>query len=195
MNTTVIAKALVIAAAVGACLFLSGGALAAAGDDPAGEFKDLLYRFMNFGLLVVLLAVAARKVNVKAFFAARREGIRERLKILEEQKEAADLRCRELEAALEAFESERVCIVQKFRAEGEAERDRIIAEARETAREILSQADMAVRREIRNAERLLRGELTDSVAAKAQELIAGAMTDKDQEFLVDEFIKRVERLH
>jgi F0F1-type ATP synthase membrane subunit b/b' len=41
----------------------------------------------------------------------------------------------------------------------------------------------------------LRSELADSVAEQAEKLIAGSITDKDQDLLVDEFIKRVERLH
>jgi F-type H+-transporting ATPase subunit b len=196
MNTGIVFKVLVVVAlALGACVLMSGGALAAEGHDSGGELKDLMYRFINFALLVIVLVLAFKKASVKDFFAARREGIAARLESLKKQKEAAEMRCRELEAELAAFESERAAILHRFRAEGEAERDRIIAEANEKADQILLQADMTIKREVKNAEARLRSELADSVAARAQELVAGAITEKDQDFLVDEFIKKVERLH
>jgi len=187
---------MVAAVALGLCLLTGyGPAAAAAGPDSTGEVKDLLYRFINFGLLVIVLVVVVRKARVKDFFEARKKSIRDRIESLEKQKDAAEARCSELEVALAAFESERAGIIQRFRAEGEAEKGRIIAEANEKARQILLQADAAVQREIKNAEGRLMGELAESVAEKAGKLIAVAVTERDQEFLVDEFIKKVERLH
>jgi F-type H+-transporting ATPase subunit b len=186
----------VSAAAVVFFVFVACGTVfAAGGNDSAGELKDLLYRFINFALLVIILAVALKKAPVKEFFETRKKQIKENLESLEIQKENAEKRCRELEAELAAFESERAGIIERFRAEGEAEKERIIAEAHEKARHILLQADAAVKREFKNVEARLRSELADSVAEQAQELIAGSITDKDQDLLVDEFIKRVERLH
>lgn len=196
MTRSAFFRTLIVLLAVAAfCLSAAEWVLAAEGYDSKEELKDLFYRFLNFGVLVVILVVAAKKVGIKRVFAARSEGIRERLETLQKQKEAAEKRCSEVEAALEAFQSEKAAILQRFRAEGEAEKERIIAEAREKARQILLQAEMAVKREVRSAENLLRAELVDFVAAKAGELIAGAMTDKDQDFLVEEFIKKVEKLH
>ncbi len=186
----------VSAAAVAVFVFAAyGTVLAAGGDDSAGELKDLLYRFINFALLVIVLAVVLKKAPVKDFFETRKKQIKENLERLEIQKENAEKRCRELEAELAAFESERAGIIERFRAEGEAEKERIIAEAHEKARHILLQADAAIKREVKNVEARLRAELADSVAEKAEKLIAGSITDKDQDLLVNEFIKRVERLH
>ncbi|HDR14854.1 MAG TPA: ATP synthase F0 subunit B [Desulfobacteraceae bacterium] len=182
------AAALIVLAACGA-------ALAAGGHDSSGELKDLLYRFINFALLVIVLVIVVKKAPLKDFFETRKKQIKKNLESLERQKEEAEKRCRELEAELAAFESERAGIIERFRAEGEAEKDRIISEAHEKARQILLQADAAVKREVKNVEARLRAELADSVAEKAEKLIAGSITDKDQDLLVNEFIERVERLH
>lgn len=185
----------VSAAAVIFVLAACGTALAAGGHDSAGELKDLIYRFLNFALLVIVLAVALKKAPVKQFFETRKKQIKENIEHLEIQKENAEKRCRELEAELAAFELERAGIIQRLRAEGEAEKERIIAEAREKARHILLQADASIKREVKNVETRLRADLADSVAEKAGKLIAGSITDRDQDLLVDEFIKKVERLH
>jgi F-type H+-transporting ATPase subunit b len=186
----------VTAGAVAVFIFAAcGTVLAAGGHDSSGELKDLLYRFINFALLVIVLAVALKKAPVKDFFETRKKQIKENLERLEIQKENAEKRCRELEAELAAFEAERSGIIERFKAEGEAEKERIIAEAHEKARHILLQADAAIKREVKNVEARLRSELADSVAEQAEKLIAGSITDKDQDLLVDEFIKRVERLH
>jgi len=187
--------ALIAGAVTGLCVFFAPVVLAAGGLDPDGEVRDLMYRILNFGVLLIILIFAARKFKLKDFFTSRSEGIKSRLATLQQQKEEAEKRCGELEAALAGFQSERDEIIRKFRAEGEAERDRIIADATEKAHQILAQADMTIRRELKNTEDRLRSELAGSVEAMARELIAETMTDKDQEFLVDEFIKRVERLH
>jgi F-type H+-transporting ATPase subunit b len=186
---------MVLAAAVGFVLVAYGTVLAAGGHDSAGELKDLIYRFMNFALLVIVLAVALKKAPVKQFFENRKKQIKENLEHLEIQKENAEERCRKLEAELAAFESERAGIIERLRVEGEAEKERIIAEAREKARHILLQADAAIKREVKNAEARLRADLADSVAEKAGKLIAASITDRDQDLLVDEFIQKVERLH
>ncbi len=64
----------ITAAALGIGIFAAcGTVLAAEAGDSGGELKDLLYRFINFGLLVIVLVVAVKKAPVKDFFEARKK--------------------------------------------------------------------------------------------------------------------------
>ncbi len=180
----------VLPLAVGA----AGGAAEGGGRDE-GALADLLYRFMNFALLVVILVVVIRKAPVKSFFENRRTEIAEKMAALKRGKEEAEQRFRELEEKLKSFEAQREAILEEYRAEGRKEKERIIAEAQERARQLLAQADLTIEREIQAARERLRREVVDVAAQQAQRIIAEQMKDSDQEYLVSEFIEKVEKLN
>ena len=161
----------------------------------SGQKMDLLYRIINFTLLVIVLVVVIRKTSVKDFFAARREEIEQRFKQLKADRDAAEKRYAELEKSLEDFEKEKAEILIQFKADGAKEREKIIAEARERASQILAQADQTIEREIEGARNRLRREVVDIAAERARELIAGNIQDSDQDHLVTEFIEKVEKLN
>jgi len=154
-----------------------------------------MYRLLNFGLLVVILVVILKKVNIGEFFSKRKEDIREKLETLQKEKDEAETRCQSLEKKLKEFEVQRKEILEQFKAEGAKEKEKIIVEARERAVQILTQADLTIEREIQGAKDTLRKEMVDLAAVNAQNIIAKEMTDKDQDFLVDEFIESVRKLH
>ncbi len=173
--------------------FASGGGEAAGGGN--AHLWDLLYRVINFGLLVIILFVVIKKVPMKDFFSNRREEIRKRLDELKREREASESRYREIEKRLKEFEIKRAEIIEQFKADGAAEKERIMAEAKERASQILAHADLTIEREIQAARDRLRQELVDMAADKAQDIIANNIKDSDQEHLVREFIERVEKLH
>ncbi|RLB44351.1 MAG: ATP synthase F0 subunit B [Deltaproteobacteria bacterium] len=167
----------------------------AASHEGGGATKDLIARFINFGLMVIILFVVIRKSSMKDFFSARRESIRKKLDELKQGKELAEKKVRELEQQLKAFEEEKKQILEQYKAEGLAEKERIIKEAKERAEQILQQAEFTIQRELEAARARLREEVAELAAKKAEEIISNQITDKDQEHLVSEFIERVEKLH
>ena len=108
---------------------------------------------------------------------------------------AAEGRYRELEEELKAFETKKKEIIQQFEAEGIAEKERIIAEAEERAKQILEQAGLTIQREIQAAKDRLTAEMVEAAAQRAQGIIEKEIKDIDQDQLVNEFIERVEKLH
>jgi len=185
--------------AAAAFFVLATAALGAEGGhesvDRSGDLLDLLYRFINFALLVVILFWALKKANLKAFFAARREDIRRRLEDLREGKEDAEKGYQEMEARLKAFQEERGRILEQFKKEGLAEKERIVGEARERVKQIVEQAELTIRQEIQTARDRLKEEMVVLAANRAQEIISKEMTDTDQDLLVDDFIERVGKIH
>ena len=156
---------------------------------------DLGYRFLNFALLVVILFVVIRKTAIKDFFSARRDEIRKRFDNLRQERDATESRYKELEKKIKEFEIEKKRIIEEFRDEGVAEKEKIIAEAKQRAKQILAQADMTIEQEIKTARDRLKQEVLDLAAQKAQEIVAKEINDSDQDQLVDEFIEKVEKLH
>lgn len=136
-----------------------------------------------------------RKSGVKDFFSARREEISKKFEDLKEKRDATEGRYRELEAELKAFETKKKEIIQQFEAEGIAEKERIIAEAEERAKQILEQAGLTIQREIQAAKDRLTAEMVEAAAQRAQGIIKKKIKDSDQDQLVNEFIERVENLH
>ncbi|MFN3534975.1 MAG: ATPase [Desulfatiglandales bacterium] len=172
-------------------------ALAAEGGASHGpsEWADLLYRILNFGLMVVILVLVLRKSAIKSFFANRREELERRLVTLQKEKEEAERGYRELEAKLKEMEKSKGEIIEEFRREGEIEKEKIISKARERANYMLSQAEATIQRELQSAKERLMAEVMAMAAKKAEELLRKNIKDKDQDNLIEDFIQKVGRLH
>ena len=177
------------------CVLFYGFALAegvqAHGQDRSGDIKDLIYRYINFALLVIILYVVLKKVGIKQFFLSRSEEIRKKLEELKNGKEEAEIKYRELERRLQEFEEKKKEIVDRFKAEGLAEKERILNEARSRAKQILEQAETTIQQEIHAARDRLKGDVLALATRQAEEIIAREMTEKDQDRLVTDFIERV----
>lgn len=179
-----------------ASVLLSSFALAAGGGaDRSADLVDLLYRFINFTLMVVILFIVLRKVPLKEYFSSRIEGIRKELEDLKKQREAAEAKARGLEGKLKAFEGERKEILAQYRADGLAEKERILAEAQAQAKQILQQAEVTIQYEMQTAKEKLKQDVVALAAQRAEEIIAREMTDKDQDRLVHEFIDNLGKTH
>lgn len=172
--------------------FASGGE---GGGHAGGNVADLMYRILNFVLLVIILFFVIRKTTIKDFFANRKEEIRQKLESLKRDRDAAESRCNELEKKLREFEIQKKEIVDQFRADGAAEKAKIIKEARERSAQILAQANLTIEREFQAAREKLLHQMVEVAAERAENIIARQIKDSDQDHLVSEFIERVERLH
>jgi F-type H+-transporting ATPase subunit b len=181
--------------AVGSVLLSSFALAAGGGADRSGDLLDLLYRWINFTLLVIILVVVLRKVPVKEYFTSRIEGIKKELEDLKKQREAAEKKAQDLETKLKAFEGQRKEILAQYKADGLAEKERILAEARDRAKQILEQAEMSIQYELQTAKEKLKDEVVAVAAQRAEEIIACEMTDRDQDRLVNEFIETLGKTH
>lgn len=165
------------------------------GKDRSADLRDLLYRFINFALLIIILFVAIRKSGLKDSLAGRIDEIKQRLEDLRKEKEEAEARYQDIEKKLRDFEAKKKEIIEQFQNEGQAEKERIIVEANERAKQIVEQAELTIQQEMQSAKDRLRREVMQLAATQAQEIIAKEMTDEDQDRLISEFIERVGKIH
>lgn len=165
------------------------------GADRSADVRDLYYRIINFTLLVIILFVVIKKSGLKESLTRRIDEIRQRLEDLKREREEAENKYQGIENKLREFEGERTEILEQFQREGLAEKEKIIAEAKKRAKQIVEQAELSIQQEMQSAKDRLKQAVVDRAAQKAQELIAKEMTEEDQDRLVEEFIERVGKIN
>jgi len=164
-------------------------------EDRSADLKDLFYRFENFILLVIILVIVFKKARLMDYLSARVDEIRKRLEALKREKEAAEKKYRDIEAKLKDFESKGRDILEEYRKEGLAERDRIIDEASERVKQIINQSELAVEQEMRSVRNRLKQEIVELAIGQAKEIIQKEINEKDHDDLINEFIERVSRIN
>ena len=188
----------IISSAAALLLIVSASVAVAAADahhvDSGVLIKDFLYRMFNFAVTFGLLAYFVTK-PIRKGLAGRREGIENALKEAQAAKEKAETRYAEYDEKLTKASAEIDDIYASIKREGELERDRIIAEAKEMAEKISQDAEKAASREIAKAKAELRQEATNMAIEIARDLLTQKVTGDDQKRLVNEYIQKVGELH
>jgi len=188
----------IISSAAALLLIVSASVAVAAADahhvDSGVLIKDFLYRMFNFAVTFGLLAYFVTK-PIRKGLAGRREGIENALKEAQAAKEKAETRYAEYDEKLTKASAEIDDIYASIKREGELERDRIIAEAKEMAVKISQDAEKAASREIAKAKAELRQEATNMAIEIARDLLTQKVTGDDQKRLVNEYIQKVGELH
>jgi len=165
------------------------------GGEDSGALMDLLARFINFALLVIILAVVLKKSNAFGFFGDRVEEIKKRMARLQREKEEAEAKYHEVESKLKDFEDEKKAILESARQDGEAEKEKILEEAQKRVSQMMEQVELTIQQEVQDAKDRLKHEVADLAAEKAQEMISRELKEEDQDRLVSEFIERVGKVH
>lgn len=165
------------------------------GHEDSGALIDLLARFINFALLVIILAVVLKKSNAFGFFSDRVEDIKKRMEQLQREKEEAEAKYHEVEAKLKDFETEKKDILESARKNGEVEKAKILEEAEKRVSQMMEQVELTIQQEVQAAKDRLKREVADLAAEQAQEMISKEMKEEDQDRLVSEFIERVGKVH
>jgi F-type H+-transporting ATPase subunit b len=186
--------------ALGAVLLLLSYGFALAVGEPegaarSGDLLDLLYRFMNFALLVIILVVVWKKVRIGDFFRSRSQEIQKRLDELRKGKEEAEKKLHDIEQKLKEFEKNKQQMLRQFEEEGLEEKQRILAAANERARQIIEQAETSIQQEINTARDRLQRQIVALAAQRAMDILSKEITGNDQDRLVEEFIEKVRKAH
>jgi F-type H+-transporting ATPase subunit b len=147
---------------------------------------------VNLALLLAVLFVFARK-PIQAFFQGRRERIQGELQSAAQLRKEAEQRYAKWQRQLIALDVELERIRATARERAEAERERILADARAAAERIRSDAHVAVEQELRRAREQLRDEASALSIQLASELLQAQVTDTDRDRLLDEFTAKIEQ--
>ena len=157
---------------------------------PTAKWWDLLWRTMNFAVLLIVLVKVLSKPIANGL-RARQQSIKEQFTDLEERKAEADSAYQTYEAKLASIEQEVTDIVQSAVEQGEAEKERIIEEANRAAEDIKRQAEMAIQHELTQAKLQLREEVANQAVMMAEELIKKNLQETDQVKLIEDYLAKV----
>ncbi|MDR1035802.1 MAG: ATP synthase F0 subunit B [Deltaproteobacteria bacterium] len=190
-------KTLLAALALGsACLLLlSSGLMASEGGGgyDASRWKDFGLRVMNFAVFFAILFLLLRK-PVKSFFRGRSETIARTMEYLETQARNLEEQNQVMKRNLSQLASERDGIIAQYERDGAKERDRIIAEARRTAEQIVQKAETAVAQEAVSARRELARQTGLMAVEIAGDVLAKNVRDEDKALIMKDFVSQITRL-
>jgi F-type H+-transporting ATPase subunit b len=169
-----------------------GTAVAASGEDGGSKGWGKLdwFRLMNFALLVVLLVFLLRKPISQAL-SSRIKGIQEQLESLEAQKTEAEKQLAKYNDKLSQLESEAQKIVESYIKQGKEAKAKILKETEAAAEKLQAQARRNIEHEFEKARQELQREILEKSLAKAEETLKKEITGRDQDKLVDEYLKKV----
>ena len=166
-------------------------ALAASGGEEGGGW-GFFWQALNLALLVGVLVWFGR-TPVRQFFTDRRHRVRQDLESSARLLAEAEARLAEWRGKLASLDAEIGAAHETSRRLAEAERERILAEARASAERIRRDAGTAVDQEVRRARAALRAEASDLAVELAERILRDELTGADRERLVAEFVERIER--
>lgn len=192
-------KGTVVAAVTVILTGLASVALASSGGeghhvDSGVLLKDFLWRCLSFGVTLGLLIYFVRK-PIRQGLAGRREGIEKALREAEAAKAEAEAKFAEYDRKLSKAAAEIEEIQVALHREGEMERDRTLANAREMAEKIKREAEKSAANEVAKARAELRQEAARMAIAMAEDLLKKNFTSDDQNRLVSEYLQKVGELH
>jgi len=177
--------------------FASGGESGAHGGGHGGaaQWKDFMWRCIDFAALVLIMVWAVKKADMKKALADRQAGIDKALREADEMKSAAETKFAEYSAKLAQANKEAEELQKVIREDGLAEKARIVAEARIAAEKIKDQAKIMADQEIARARTELREEASRLAVQLAEQTLKSAMKQDDQDRLVGEYLTKVVELH
>lgn len=158
------------------------------------EVWSLIWKATNLAILFALLyrLLASR---IKAFFENRRISIEKTITEAERTKKEAEEKYGELKEKLQNADKETEKIIELFRKEGLAEKERIIKNAEKEAEKIKKQTAQTIQQEEVRAKATIRKDFAETVIRTATDLINRKQNDKDNERIIEEYIEKVVALH
>jgi len=145
---------------------------------------------MNFVVLLAALIFILRKPISQAL-SSRIKDIRQQLESLEAQKAEAEKQLAQYNEKLSQLESEAEKIVEGYIKQGNEAKAKILKEAEATAEKLQVQARRNIEHEFGKARQELQREIVEKSLVKAEETLKKAITEQDQDKLVDEYLDKV----
>lgn len=146
---------------------------------------------LNFAVLVVLGYMAVRRV-VNPSLAARRAAVETEIAEAKRLHDEAQAMHSEMTSKLGSLDAEIASLKAQFTAAGEAERDRIVAEATARVERMRADGTATIEQELKNLREDLRREAIIAATAAAEATVRSSIGADDQRRLADEYLSGLE---
>ena len=164
--------------------------LAALAENPVPLLKDLLWRVINFAVLLWILIKFTGK-PIKNYFANRQEALVKGINEAREAKEAAERLYQEYQKKLAHIEDEVKELESRIRAEAEGEKQRILSEAEQFVVKVKQQAEQMANQEVVMAKRRLKDAAAKLAIDAAEKMIKENISAADQDKMVENYLEKV----
>jgi F-type H+-transporting ATPase subunit b len=154
---------------------------------------DFQGTLVNFGALVLLIAWVIRKKGNPAL-AERRKQVEAELEEAQRLRAEAEKRHMETATRLEKLDQEMVAIRTEMIKAGEAERDRIVAQAEEKAARMRKDTSFLIEQQIKQLREDLTREAASAAVVAAQDLLQQSTSDADQDRLAEAYLDRLDEV-
>jgi F-type H+-transporting ATPase subunit b len=178
---------------------LLGGTLLAAMTTPSVAFAaggsvgtTSIFHAINLVALLALLIYFARKPMQK-MLAERKAQVTSELEEARRLHEEARQMLANYESRLSGLEVEKAAILKEYKDLGQAEKERIVAEAKRQAEKITKDAEMTVQGEIQRARHALEAEVVQLATDLAEEKLRQRLDAGAQARLFDAYLADMER--
>jgi len=175
---------------------ISVGIALASGDAEGGHesgaelWKGWGIKTFNFLVLIGLLYwLLASKI--KDFFVGRRAEIKEDLEKAVERKAEAEKKYREYSEKIDKASGEIDSILEMIKAQGVAEKQKIIEDAERTAKKMKEDAQARIEQEMKKATDDLKTQAVNLSVKMAEEILKKSITQDDHKSMVKEYIDKV----
>lgn len=172
-------------------LFTAVLALAAEGGGHSASFKDWLWPIVNFAILLFILVKFGHK-PIREFLRKRTELIEKSLKEAEETKEFAKKALAEVQERLKFIDEEINKILESARKAGEKEKEALIAQGESLKNKIIEQTKANIEYGLQKAKKEIKSEAALMAIELAEKKIKQRLDTKEQERLIEEYIKKFE---
>jgi F-type H+-transporting ATPase subunit b len=174
-------------------LLLTSTGYASGGGESSHEGSklfDFLWKTLDFVVLVGFLywLMAAK---IKNFFVGRRQDIKDSLEKTVQQKADAESKFREYSEKIDKASAEIDNIFEMIKAQGVAEKQKIIEDAGKIAKKMKEDAQMRTQQELKKASDQLRAEAVQLSVEMAEEILKRNITTQDHEAMVKEYMEKV----
>jgi F-type H+-transporting ATPase subunit b len=154
---------------------------------------DIVMRWLNFGILIVLFFRYARKPLV-AFLNGQSRQIEENIQRFEKEKEAIRTRVNELLKERKEGREKLQRIKKRFISQGELKKQKIIDDAKKESHLLLESAKRKIEHEITSAREKLQTEMVDQAIDMAMQKLPQLMTDQDTQNSMKVYLEGVNSL-
>ena len=162
---------------------------------PGEGFPWLHWAVSMFNFIVFLGIIAYfGGPKIQGYFAGRRDDL---LKDREESKrlrEAAEAKFEEYSKRLDKLEDERKELMDEYHKQGEAEKDRLIAEAKKQVEKMRSDAELMIKQETRRAVAAIEQQAVDLAIQLATEQVEGKVDAGTQGKMVDAYVADLNKM-
>jgi|GEM_PF-3158308 len=162
-----------------------------AGENAKFDSPPLGFAIFNFSLLIAGIVWAVRKNRVGASLKQAQDNVREQIEIASRMRDEAEAKMADVQRRADALESDLVEMRTNAKKAAEAEKSRILAEAKQEADRLQKQGTRAVEQEFKKAQASLATDTLSLACSMAQGMLVSEVNATDHSRLQDQFIEKL----